>query len=439
MTSSRVLTTSDFGGASAEPLILAKRRRFVIAAAIGNALEWYDFLVYGLLAGTIAKLFFPTENELSSLLLSLGTFGVGLVMRPVGAIALGVYADRVGRKAALTVTIFIMALGTGLVAIAPTYEAIGIWAPLLIVFARLLQGFSCGGEPGSAIAFLAENAPQRQRGLYASWLAATQHAGFLLGAIVTMALTLALTPAEIEAGGWRWPFVFGLLIAPVGLYMRSKLDEPDLFVKTLEAPRPIAPAGTLQRESSSMLLGVGVSLLYVVSAYLLFVYMPTFAVRQLQLPFSAALGATVAAVFVAFVGTPIAAAISDQIGRKPMLSLAAFGYLVLAYPAFAMLIAHPSIAALTAVQVGSAVLMATYGGPVISVLAELFPTRRRSTGVAIAYNVVAVFAGFAPFVVTWLIAVTGDLRAPAFYVIGAAAVSSAALVWLRDRYREPLQ
>lgn len=417
----------------------AKRLRVVVAATIGNTLEWYDFLVYALLAQTIGKLFFPAESELSSLLLSMATFGVGLVMRPVGAFVLGMYADRVGRKAALSLAIFIMALGTGLIAVAPPYETIGIWAPLLIVFARLLQGFSCGGELGGAIALLAENAPERRRGLHASWQAVSQAAGFLLGAVVTMTVTLLMTPVQIESGGWRWPFVFGLLIAPVGLYIRSKLDEPELFLKARDEARSVAVADTLQHEGRPALLALGVSVLYVVSAYVLFVYMPTFAVRQLQLPFSSALLATVVAACLALVCTPVAAAISDRIGRKPMLQLATLAYLLLTYPAFVMLTAWPSVALLTVVQSGFAVLMSLYGGPVVSVLAELFPTRLRSTAVALAYNLVAMVGGFAPFIVTWLIAATGDPRAPAFYVIGAAVISGGALFWLQDRYMEPLR
>lgn len=419
--------------------IRAQRFRVVLAATIGNTLEWYDFLIYALLALTIAKLFFPAGSELSSLLLSMATFGMGLVMRPVGAVVLGMYADRVGRKAALSLAIFIMALGTGLIAIAPTHEAIGIWAPLLIVFARLLQGFSCGGELGGAIALLAENAPQRRRGLHASWQAASQSAGFLLGAVVTMTVTRLMTPAQIESGGWRWPFVFGLLIAPVGLYIRSQLDEPELFLKARKAAQAAAMADTLQQERRPAVLALGVSLLYVISAYVLFVYMPTFAVRQLQLSFSSALLATVAAACLNLVCTPIAAAISDRMGRKPMLQLATLAYLLLTYPAFVLLTARPNLAVLTVVQLGFGVLMALYGGPVVAVLAELFPTRVRSTGIAVAYNLVAIVGGFAPLIVTWLIAASGNPRAPAFFVLGAAVISGCALFWLRDRYMEPLR
>jgi MFS transporter, MHS family, proline/betaine transporter len=425
MSHSNLEATSELIGAQTSASINAKRRRLVLAATIGNVLEWYDFLVYGLLALTIAKLFFPAESELASLLLSMASFGVGLAMRPVGAIVLGIYADRVGRKAALSLTIFIMALGTGLIAVAPTYERIGVWAPILIVFARLLQGFSCGGEPGGAIALLVESASPRHRGLYASWQAASPAAGFLLGALTTLAVTLMMSPAEIESGGWRWPFVFGLLIAPVGLYIRSELDEPELFLKARDASQGGATADTLRWEGQPMLIGLGVSVLFFVSAYLLLVYMPIFAVKQLELPFSAALLASVVAASVVFVFTPIAAAISDRIGRKPMLELASLGYLLLAYPAFVLITTRPSVVVLTCVQSAFGLLLAMYGGPVMSVLAELFPTRLRATAVAVVYNVAAAaIGGFAPFIVTWLIAATGDPRAPAFYLI-VAAVSAA--------------
>ena len=218
----------------------AARRRAVLAATIGNALEWYDFLIYGFLAMTIAKLFFPAENELTSLLLSVGTFGAAAVVRPVASVILGIYADRVGRKAALTLTIFTMGLGTGLIVLAPTYASIGIWAAVLMVSARLLQGFACGGEMGGATAILVENAPDHSRGLYASWQTASQAAGVLLGAMVTTLASLSMTQAQLEAWGWRLPFAFGLLIVPVGFYIRSKLKEPDAYLKAC-AEAPVLP------------------------------------------------------------------------------------------------------------------------------------------------------------------------------------------------------
>ncbi|MGY3618249.1 MFS transporter [Bradyrhizobium sp. USDA 10063] len=206
-----------------------KRRHLVIAATIGNLFEWYDFFVYGVLAITMAKLFFPAENEFTSLFLSLATYGGGVAMRPAGAIVLGLYADRIGRKAALCLAMSVMGIGTGLMALTPTYETIGVSAPLLIVFARLLQGFSGSGQLGNATALLVESAPDRWRGLYASLNASSQQIGFLLAAFVVMVINLSMAPAQIEAGGWRLPFVFGLVIVPVAIYVRFKLQEPEVF------------------------------------------------------------------------------------------------------------------------------------------------------------------------------------------------------------------
>lgn len=417
----------------------AVRQRAVLAATIGNTLEWYDFLVYGFLAVTIAKLFFPAEDELTSVLLSVGTFGAAAVVRPVAGVVLGVYADRVGRKAALTLTIFTMGLGTGLIAVAPNYASIGIWAPVLMVSARLLQGFACGGELGGATAILVENAPDHGRGLYASWQTASQAAGILLGSVVTMLVSLSMTQGQLEAWGWRLPFAFGLLIVPVGFYVRAKLKEPDAYLKA----RTEAPVFSFMRilwaERRALVIGVGISVLYLACAYVLFVYMPTFAVRQLRLPFSQAVIATAFASAILFACSPVMAAISDRYGRKPLLVAGALAFGLLTYPAFVLITTDPSLHKLAAVQSGFALGMAAYAGPAISVCAELFPTHVRSTAVSLVFSIAVVLAGgFAPLIVTWLIAATGSPIAPAFYVIGAAAVSGVALLGLRDRFREPL-
>jgi MFS transporter, MHS family, proline/betaine transporter len=425
--------------AGAAPLC-AGRHRVVLAATIGNTLEWYDFLIYGFLAVTIAKLFFPTENELTSLLLSVGTFGAAAIVRPIAGVALGVYADRVGRKAALTLTIFTMGLGTGLIVLAPTYASIGIWAPVLLVTARLLQGFACGGELGGATAILVENAPNGSRGLYASWQTASQAAGVLLGAMVTMLVSLSMTQAQLEAWGWRLPFAFGLLIVPVGFYVRSKLKEPDAFLRARTEAPIFSFLRMLLGEGRSLLTAIGIAVLYLACAYVLFVYMPTFAVRQLRLPFSQALIATTLASAVLFLCSPVFAAISDRYGRKPLLVVGASAFAVLTYPAFVLITREPSLLKLAAVQSGFAIAMAAYAGPAISVYAELFPTRLRSTAVSLVYSVaVLLVGGFAPLIVTWLIAATGNPNAPAFYVIGAAAVSGTALLGFRDRFREALR
>jgi MHS family proline/betaine transporter-like MFS transporter len=416
------------------------RRRTILAATIGNTLEWYDFLVFGFLALTIAKLFFPTGSELTSVLLSVGTFGAAAVVRPAAAVVLGIYADRVGRKASLSLTIFLMALGTGLIALTPTYASIGIAAPLLIVIARLLQGFACGGEFGGATAILVENAPEGSRGLYASWQTASQAAGVLLGGLVTMLISLSMTPAQLEAGGWRGPFVIGLLIVPVGLYMRAHLDEPELFQRVRKEAPSLSVPEMLCVEPYALLTGIGIAVLYLAAAYVLFVYMPTFVVLQLGLQFSQALIATTVASAILFVCSPLVAAISDRCGRKPLLVIGTLAFGLATYPAFMVITDEPSLLKLAVAQAAFALVMAVYAGPAMSVYAELFPTRTRSTAVSLVYGITVVLAGgFAPLIVTWLIAVTGNPLAPALYVVGAAIISAIAVLSLRDRFRDPLR
>jgi MHS family proline/betaine transporter-like MFS transporter len=306
---------------------------------------------------------------------------------------------------------------------------------LLILLARLLQGFSGAGELGSATALLVESAPDRWRGLYASLNASSQQIGFVLAAFIVMVITLTMTPAQIEAGGWRLPFVFGLAIVPVAIYIRSKLQEPELF---LEKRAEHAEASAATAQGRPLLLAIGILALYVVAGNVLFVYMPTFAVRNLGLPGSGALLATIVATCVMIVCTPLVAAMSDRFGRKPLLLLAIMGYLLLTYPGFALVTTWPSVALLTLVQSGFGLLNAMYVGPLMSTLAELFPTRVRATAVALAFSLTVMIGAFSPALATLLIAATGDARAPAFTVIGAGSLSGFALLWLRDRYREPL-
>jgi len=262
----------------------------------------------------------------------------------------------------------------------------------------------------------------------------------LLGAMITMLVSLSMTPVQLEAGGWRWPFAIGLLIVPVGLYVRSKLDEPELFLRARKEAPVFSFTEMVRGEHRALLTGIGVAVLYLACAYVLFVYMPTFAVRQLGLPFSQALIATTVAASVVFACSPVFAAISDRHGRKPLLLLGASAFALLTYPAFALIVAHPSLGRLAAVQSGFALAMAMYAGPAISVYAELFPTRLRSTAVSLIYGITAALVGgFAPLIVTWLIAATGNPLAPAVYVVAAAIISAVALLGLRDRFREPLR
>jgi MFS transporter, MHS family, proline/betaine transporter len=414
-----------------------KRRRLIVAATVGNLLEWYDFFAFGVLAITMARVFFPAQSEVTSLLLALATYGGGVAIRPLGAIVLGLYADRVGRKAALCLAMYIMGFGTALIVFTPTYETIGGSAPLLIMIARLLQGFSGAGELGSATALLVESAPSHQRGMYASLNAASQQIGFVLSAFTVMIVTFTLTPSQIEAGGWRLPFVFGLAIVPVAIYIRSKVQDPDLFIKKRNEQREVNRTTAIQA-GQPLLLAVGLSMLYVVAGNILFVYMPTFAVKKLGLASSGALLSTVVATCVMIVCTPIAAAISDRVGRKPLLLLASVAYGLMTYPAYMVATTWPSVAVLTMVQSTFGLLNAVYVGPLMSTLAELFATRFRATAVSLAFSLTVMIGALSPAFATWLIENTGDARAPAFVVIGAGLLSSFAVLRHTDKYKEPL-
>lgn len=413
----------------------APRTSQIVAAVIGNALEWYDFIVFGFLAVLISRLFFPAESEYSSLLMTTATFGVGFFMRPVGGVLLGIYADRRGRKAALQLIIAMMTVAIALIAFAPPYAAIGVAAPLLIVLARLLQGFATGGEFASATAFLIESAPAGRRGLYGSWQMFGQGLAVFCGAGVTALVTRGLTPEALEAWGWRIPFLIGLLIGPVGLWIRRHLSETEAFLEAHRAPKEKQSLARMLRKHLREVVAVmGVTVCGTAGFYVILIYMPTFASKQLGLPLGEAFTAQVVAVALLTVLMPVFGALSDRVGRKLLVILSTAGLLVVAHPLFAWVHAAPSFDRLVAMQVVLCALLAVYFGPISAVMAEQFPAGVRSTGLALAYNIaVMVFGGFAQFIVTWLIHATGIAIAPVFYVMFAAALGLVAALFLTDR------
>ncbi|QYY29595.1 MULTISPECIES: MFS transporter [Cupriavidus] len=416
-----------------------RRRRAITATILGNGFEWFDFMVYGFFAITIGQLFFPTGNELTSLLLSVATFGVGFVVRPVGGILIGMYSDRVGRKAALSLTILLMAGGTALIGIAPTYEQIGIGAPILIIIARLMQGFSAGGEMGSATAFLTEHAPANQKGYYASWIQSSIGFAVVLGAAAGTVLTLWLAPEEVKAWGWRIPFLLGILIGPIGFYIRSNVDETPAFLATTDkVKKPFSEVlSNFPRETFTTFSMV---ILWTVCIYVLLFYMPTYAVKTLKMPQSMSFIAGVVGGLIITVLSPFVGALSDRMGRKKILALSSGGILLLAYPMFALVVSAPTQTSLIIFQSVFGILIAGYTGPILAAFSEIFPTRVLSTGLSVAYNVaVMTFGGFASLILTWLIATTGSAMAPALYVVAAAAVSfTGVTLGFRDRSKPGL-
>ncbi|WP_353191510.1 MFS transporter [Pandoraea pnomenusa] len=402
--------------------------RVIAAATIGNALEWFDLVVYGFFAVTISRLFFPAGDSTVSLLLTLGTFGVSFFMRPLGAIVLGVYADKAGRKAALTLSITLMMTGTLIIGVMPTYASIGVLAPIGLVLARMIQGFSAGGEYGSATAFLAEQAPSR-RGFYASWQSSSQGMTTLLASVFGAVLTSSLSDAQMQSWGWRIPFLFGLAIGPVAYYIRTHMDETPEFVAAETTQSPLADTFSSQKER--LLLAIGVVVLATVSAYLI-LFMPTYAVKQLGVSASTVFTAIIATGVIQTVGAPIVGHLSDKHGRTGMMLGAAVVILLLSWPAFYVLDLHATFGTMIAMQIGIGLVSVAYYGGMPALLSELFPTQTRTTGMSIAYNLaVTIFGGFAPFIITWLIQVTGSKLAPSFYLMGAAVISMMALLRIR--------
>ena len=407
----------------------------VAAAVVGNALEWYDFIIFGFLTVVIARLFFPADSQYASLLLTTATFGVGFFMRPVGGILLGVYADHKGRKSALLLIIVLMTIAIAMIGFAPTYAAIGVGAPLIIVLARLLQGLATGGEFASATSFLVETAPANRRGFYGSWQMVGQGLAVLIGALLGALITRTLTAQALDSWGWRIPFLLGLIIGPIGLFIRRHLQETEAFVEARQAASIRQSFGaTFAAHAKQVLVCMGVVTSGTISFYVILLYMPTFARVQLHLPLDQAFLAQAISLACMIVITPLSGLLSDLIGRKPIMIAALSLYFVLVYPLFSWLHDNPSFGSLATVQIVLCCLLGVFFGPISTAVAEQFMTRSRSTALGIAYNLaVMIFGGFAQFFVTWLIEATGSPLAPSFYVMFGAAIGVVATFFLIDR------
>lgn len=418
MAASRVLT---LGLQRDERRTLEPRNATIVAVVLGNALEWYEIVVYGYLATVIARLFFPSHDASTSLLLAFASFGLTYVSRPLGAVVLGVYADRFGRKTALQLSIWMMVVASAAIVVVPTYESIGILAPVIVVVSRLLQGFSVGGEFGSATAYLAEQNPAR-RGYLASWQFASQGLTALLATGSAAVLTAMLSPAQVESWGWRMPFLFGLLLYPIGIYVRAHLMETPEFRAAMSAPLL-----KLRDHARSFAIAIGLIVLGTVAVYTV-IFLPTYAVRSLRLAPPDAFAAGVVTGIMQLVFVPMFGALSDRIGRTPMPILAALIMLVASWPALTWLNQDASVTKLLVLQAVLGFVSAAYLGPMPALLAELFPVRARGAGLSISYAVgVAVFGGLAPLAHAWLIVRTGNPAAPAIYLAAAAVVSLVAL------------
>jgi MFS transporter, MHS family, proline/betaine transporter len=408
----------------------------IIAATIGNVLEWFDFLVYGFFAVTIAEVFFPASDPTVSLLITFGTFGLAYMVRPLGAAIVGTYTDRAGRKAGLTLSIGLMLVGTILMVITPGYATIGIAAPIIITIARLLQGFSVGGEFGSAVTFLVEHGGQR-RGYSASWQWATVGMTSIIASLFGLILTTQLSHEQLTDWGWRIPYVFGLLVGPAGLYIRARIAETPEFLNA-EKPHRVAISALLRTHPVSALLAFGASIISNSSYYLL-LYIPTYGVKTLHLPAYTGFAATLVGGIILAVFSVVAGHWSDKTQpRARIMLITAWLFLLAAYPTFWLMDAYPSLAtAMFAVGLLN-LIKAGYSGVLPSVLSEQFPVEIRAVGVAFSFSLsVTIFGGFAPFVATWLIVRTGDPLSPSYYLMVTALLSIIALMVIGRRAPRP--
>jgi len=408
----------------------APSRRVIFAAVLGNALELFDFTVYSFFAVVIGKLFFPVAGEFSQLLLSFATFGIGFLARPLGGVVLGIYADRAGRKAAMTLTILLMALGTAIIGLAPTYAQIGLAAPLLIVIARLIQGFSAGAETGIAMTFLMESAPPEKRGYLLSWQVASQGASALAGALCGVLLTHALSPAALESWGWRVPFLLGLLIGPVGMYIRNNLAET-------HTEKRISNVGSerIRYDVRRIILGTLMMLSSTATMYIMVYFLPSYLVRVAHMPAAMSLYSGCLAGLILAIGTPLCGKLADRLGkRKPILYVTGLFGMVAIFPVFITILKTPELTTVLSGVALMVIVMALQGPAGSLILLEGFPREMRVRSMAIMYSVsVSIFGGFSPFLVTWIIKETNNPYAPAWYLFGCALISLVGLILFEEK------
>ncbi|MBS0448891.1 MAG: MFS transporter [Proteobacteria bacterium] len=407
----------------------------IAAITIGNGLEFFDFSIYTFFAAMIGKQFFPGESEIARLLLSLAVFGVGFVMRPLGGIVIGNYADRAGRKPAMTLTLWLMALGSAVFVLAPTQAQIGIAAPVIIIVGRLIQGFAVGGELGASTSMLLEYATDRTRGYYCSWQLFSQALSTLAGSALGLALTATMSTEALESWGWRIPFAIGLLVIPVGAYIRRHLEETgDVAAPGARGPKPPSALSVVLRDyKRELLIGFGLIVGGTTANYLVLHYLTNYAKVVLHMPFSLGLWAAWIAAGMQMLLAPIAGKTADRYGRKPVIVIAFVLLCVLVLPAFMLMDSTRSATGLFTAVFMLVIPLAFSSVSAVVLITELFPKAIRATGLSLVYALgVSIFGGFAQFNATWLIQQTGSNLAPAWYMIACGAVSLIAVMCTRE-------
>jgi MFS family permease len=400
---------------------------------LGNGFEFFDFTVYATFLGQIGQAFFPSENALVSDLASAATFGVGFVARPLGGALIGAYGDRAGRRPAMTLSIGVMAIGSAIIAVTPGYTAIGIWAPILLILARLLQGFAVGGEVGPATMFMLEAAPADRRMAASSWQLASQNLGSLAGGLIGFALTATLSKSSYSEWGWRVPFAIGVLIAPVGVYVRSRLIETlEKLQRTQSASAPGTLTTVIWSNWAGLLLGVALIAGATISQYFLITMTP-YAIRTLHLPDSTAMLGAVTLGVTGSLGALAGGRLADRFGLRAVAIAPRLVLVLVLLPVMKLLVMSPNAATLVLAISILSLMQAASAAVLIMLIPLNFPSTVRATGLSIAYALgVAIFGGTATYVVTWLVGVTGDPLASTYYVIAANVVAVLAILLVRN-------
>ncbi|CAM5443285.1 glycine betaine/L-proline transporter ProP [Streptomyces violaceorubidus] len=417
-------------------------RRAVKAAALGNAMEWFDFGVYSYIAVTLGKVFFPSGNPTAQLLSTFGAFAAAFLVRPLGGMVFGPLGDRIGRQKVLAVTMIMMAAGTFAIGLIPSYATVGVWAPVLLLAARLVQGFSTGGEYAGASTFIAEYAPDRRRGFLGSWLEFGTLAGYIGGAGLVTLMTALLSDGDLMSWGWRVPFLIAGPMGIVGLYLRMRLEETPAFAAEMEKAETERPKVPLREmvtgQWRALLLCVGLVLVFNVTDYMLLSYMPSYLTSELRYDETHGLLVVLGVMALMMVVQPFAGALTDRVGRRPVIAAGCAGFLLLSVPAL-LLIRQGSLLAVALGMGALGLLLVCFTASMPSALPALFPTRVRYGSLSIGFNVsVSLFGGTTPLVVTALIGATGNMMMPAYYMMAAAVVGGVAVWFMTESAGRPL-
>ena len=424
MTSYSTIGAGVSAPAETVPVLRTSKLGTVIRVTSGNFIEMYDFFLFGFYAQQIAAAFFPSTSEYAALMMTFATFGAGFFMRPLGAVILGSYIDRIGRRKGLVLTLGIMASGTALIAFVPGYASIGLLAPLLVLIGRLLQGFSAGVELGGVSVYLSEMATPDNKGFYVSWQSASQQVAIIFSAALGYALNHTLANDVIADWGWRIPFFVGCSIIPVVFYIRRSLQETEAYLKQKTHPTFRQMMRTIALNWPLVTVGAMLVVLTTVAFYMITVYTPTFGKSVLKRSTEESLLVTLCIGLSNFIWLPVMGALSDRIGRWPVMAACSALVALTAYPALSWLIANPSFANMVLVELWLSFLYGSYNGATIVALTEIIPAQVRTTGFSLAYSLAtALFGGLTPLLSTWLIEVSGNKAAPGIWLAGAGAIS----------------